>query len=155
MKTEFLPNKKFMSECLRLARKAYSEGEVPVGALVELNGDIIGHGYNKREKGNDPTAHAEILAIKMACEAMGSWRLTGANLYVTLEPCPMCIGAAINSRINRIIFAAHDETSGCLGSVINLSQLKFNHRPEIFRGFMQEESSNLLRDFFEKLRKDK
>lgn len=152
MKTEFLPRKEFMLQCLDLAKKAFDEGEVPVGAVVELNGEIIGFAYNKRENDSDPTAHAEMLAIQMAARNLGSWRLIGANLYVSLEPCPMCMGAVINSRISRVIFAAHDEKAGCLGSLADFTKINFNHKPEIYRGFMELESANLLKDFFKKLR---
>lgn len=152
MMTEFLPEKKFMIECLRLAQIAYEKGEVPVGAVVEINGEIIGYGYNKREMNSDPLGHAEIIAIKMASEKLGSWRLSGANLYVSLEPCPMCTGAVINSRIERVIFGAHDLKGGCLGSVSDFTKLKFNHKPKIYRGFMELECSKILKKFFSNLR---
>lgn len=152
METEFIPNKKYMLKCLELAKTAGEKGEVPVGAVVELDDKIIGYGYNKRETDNSPTAHAEILAIEMAAKNLNSWRLANANLYVSLEPCPMCTGAIINARINRVIFAAHDERAGCMGSLCDLTKLDFNHKPLIYRGFMELESSIILKNFFKNLR---
>ncbi|MEG1427985.1 MAG: nucleoside deaminase [Oscillospiraceae bacterium] len=152
MKTEFIPKKEFMLLALTLAEEAAQDGEVPVGAVVELNGRIIGTGRNRREKAGSALGHAEIEAIHAACKALGGWRLTGANLYVTLEPCPMCAGAAVNSRIQTVIFGAEDEKAGSCGTLVNLFALPYNHRPAIFRGFMESEAKKILRDFFAPLR---
>lgn len=149
---EFIPKKEFMLEALRLADEAAEEGEVPVGAVVVLHGEIIGSGRNRREDEKNALCHAEIEAINEACKALGSWRLTDCELYVTLEPCPMCAGAAINSRISRVIFGAEDEKAGSCGSVTDLFKLPYNHSPKIFRGYMEEECSAVLREFFRKLR---
>lgn len=152
MAPEFIPKKEFMLAALELARQAAVAGEIPVGAVVERNGVIIGRGKNNRESRKNPFGHAEMEAIEEAAITLGDWRLTGANLYVTLEPCPMCAGAAINSRIEHIVFGAEDERAGCLGSLVDLSRLPFCHRPKLFRGFMELESRALLKDFFQKIR---
>lgn len=149
---EFLPKKEFMLEAISLARQAALEGEIPVGAVVELNGQIIGRGRNRREQQNNPLGHGEIEAISQACAALGDWRLKGANLYVTLEPCPMCAGAAINSRIKRIIFGAWDQRAGCCGSLTNLCALSFCHKPALYPGFFEQECAKLLKDFFTAIR---
>lgn len=141
-----------MQEAVRLAEEACKEGEIPVGAVVELNGRIIGRGRNTRETHRDPMGHAEITAIREAAETIGDWRLTGARLYVTLEPCPMCAGAIINSRIERVIFGAEDPKAGSCGTVTDLFALPYNHKPKIFRGYMEDECRKLLKSFFEKLR---
>ncbi|MFI3324715.1 MAG: nucleoside deaminase [Clostridia bacterium] len=151
-KLEFIPTKEFMIEAFKLAKIAKDNGEVPVGAVIELNGEIIGVGYNSCEKDNSQLKHAEIKAIEMATEKTGNWRLKNCNIYVTLEPCPMCTGAIINSRINHIVFAAHDFKSGCCGSVTDLTKLDFLHKPKIYRGFMEEESVVMLKDFFKNIR---
>ena len=152
MMPEFIPKKEFMLECLRLARLALEQGEVPVGAVVELDGKIIGYGFNQRESLNDPTAHAEMLAIKMASKNLNSWRLTNANLYVSLEPCAMCAGTAVNARIKRVIFGAHDETSGCCGSALDFSELGNTHKTLMYRGYMESECAEILREFFKSIR---
>ncbi len=152
MNTEFLPNKKHMLQCLKLAKIAGDLGEVPVGALIELNGEVIAFSHNLKESLLDPTAHAEVLAIKQASEKLGTWRLSGANIYISLEPCPMCMGAIINSRIDRVIFAAHEQRSGCLGGLVDFTKMNFTHTPLVYRGFMEEESLELMKSFFAKLR---
>ncbi|MFI3207147.1 MAG: nucleoside deaminase [Clostridia bacterium] len=152
MITEFLPKNEFMLECLRLAHLALEQGEVPVGAIVELDGKIIGFGHNQTEKLQDPTAHAEVLAIKMACKNLGNWRLCGANLYVSMEPCVMCTGTIINSRIKRVIFGAHDRIGGALGSAVDLTKMNKSKKILIYRGFMEAECASLLRGFFKNLR---
>ena len=147
-------DEEYMTVCIELAKKAAKIGECPVGAVVvNKDGDVIGRGYNMRETLQSPTAHAEILAIEQAAKALGSWRLTDCTLYVTLEPCPMCTGAIINSRIKRLVYGASDYKAGSCGSVVDLFSLPYNHKPEVVSGVMQEECAALLTDFFKKLRK--
>ncbi|MDO4458984.1 MAG: nucleoside deaminase [Clostridia bacterium] len=141
-----------MTEALRLAEEAGDRGEIPVGAVCVLNGEIIGRGRNTREEFNDPLGHAEIMAIKEASEFLGTWRLTGVHLYVTLEPCPMCAGAIVNSRIERVIFGTEDLNMGACGSAVNIMKIKHAFSPKIFRGFMEDECRELLKRFFAKLR---
>lgn len=143
-----MKDREYMSLALELARKAGEKGDVPVGAVIVLGDKIIGRGYNKREENKNALLHAEICAINDACETVSSWRLTDAVMYVTLEPCPMCAGAVINSRIGRVIFGAYDERGGCFGSLDNFADKGFNHKPHIIGGFMEEECAALLRDFF-------
>ena len=142
-----------MKEALLLAKRAEAEDEVPVGALVVLDGKIIAEAYNTREQDKCATHHAEFLAIERACAAMGGWRLPGATLYVTMEPCCMCAGAIINARIPRGVFGAHDLRFGAFGSLINLSELPLNHRPEILGGVLGEECREMLSQYFRKKRK--
>lgn len=143
-----------MRQALLEAQKAYDKDEVPVGAVVVMNGQIIGVGHNCRESDNDPTMHAEIVAIRAASQHLKSWRLTGCELFVTLEPCPMCAGAIIQSRIERVIFGAFDPKAGCAGTLYNLlSDTRFNHRAEIVAGVLEEECAELLRRFFKDKRK--
>lgn len=143
-------DKKYMNEALSLARIAFENGDVPVGAVIVKDGDIIGRGYNRREKDKDATAHAEIVAIKEACEKLSNWNLDGAELYVTLEPCPMCAGAIINSRIKRVKFGAFERKSGAASndSVCDLFSLGFNHKPEVYCGINEKECSELMSEFF-------
>ncbi len=143
-------NKDFMYEALRLADMAADNGDVPVGAVLVKDGEMIGSGYNRREAESDPTAHAEIEAIKEGAKALGSWHLDDCELYVTLEPCPMCAGAIINSRIKRVVFGAYEPKSGSCSadSVINLFNLPYNHTPEIYGGICEKECSKMLTDFF-------
>lgn len=143
----------FMHEALRLARQAAQEGEVPVGAVVVCDGEIVGRGRNRREKGKSALAHAELEAISQACSALGGWRLWQCEIYVTLEPCPMCAGAIINARLRRVVFGAYDPKAGSCGSVINLFELPYNHRPECVGGCEGEECAALLTSFFRQLRK--
>ena len=143
----------FMKEALKLAEIASEEGEVPVGAVVVFQGKILGKGQNRRENRRNSLCHAEIEAINNACEAFGSWRLEGCTLYVTLEPCPMCTGAIINSRLERVVFGAYDEKAGSMGSLINLCELDYNHKPQIIGGYMETECRKVLTDFFDLLRK--
>ncbi len=142
----------FMREALALANRAADLGEAPIGCVVVRDGEIIGRGYNVREKDGSALGHAELIAIDEACRAVGGWRLCGCDLYVTLEPCPMCAGACINSRIDRVIFGADDPKAGSVGSVINLFELPYNHKPEIVRGVLSKECSDVLSAFFLKLR---
>ncbi len=143
-----MKDKEYMSLALSLAREAGERGDVPVGAVIVHRDKIIGQGYNKREQKKNALLHAEICAINEACEALSSWRLTDAVMYVTLEPCPMCAGAIINSRIGRVVFGAYDEKGGCFGSLDNFADKGFNHKPHIIGGFMEEECAGILRDFF-------
>ncbi len=147
----------YMNAALELAQKAYTLGEVPVGAVVvkKSTGEIVGKGYNRRETDKDPLAHAEISAIKQASETLGGWRLIDCDIYVTLEPCPMCCGAIINSRIERVVFGAFDKKSGSAESVVNMFELPFNHKPEIVSGVEEKKCAKILKDFFAELRKKK
>lgn len=146
-------DEEYMTKALELARRAFELGECPVGAIVVApDGSIIGEGYNLREKLQSPTAHAEILAIEQAAKALGSWRLTDCTLYVTLEPCPMCAGAIINSRIRRVVYGAADTKAGCCGSVTDLFAMPFNHHPVVEQGLRAEEAQELLQAFFKDLR---
>lgn len=144
----------YMKKALELAKKAYDMGEAPIGAVVvkKSTGQIVGQGYNRRETDKSPLAHAEIIAIEEAAKTLGGWRLIDCELYVTLEPCPMCAGAIINSRIERVIYGAEDKKAGSLSSVINLFELPYNHKPQITSGVLQEECSQILSDFFKELR---
>lgn len=149
---------KFMQRAIELAGKAYSVGEVPIGAVVVSRrknrfGEIVGEGFNNRESGNNPVGHAEIIAIQKASVTLNDWRLSGCDLYVTLEPCPMCCGAVINSRIERLYFGAFDEKAGSVYSVQEMFRFPYNHKPEIYAGIMEDECSIILSDFFRKLRK--
>jgi tRNA(adenine34) deaminase len=143
----------YMRHALALAAEAAAEGEVPVGAVVVYNGEIIGTGRNRREVGKNALAHAEIEAIDMACRTRGGWRLFGCDLYVTLEPCPMCAGAIINSRIDHVYYGATDPKAGSCGSVVSLFDLPYNHKPALTGGVLADECAAILRDFFAKLRK--
>lgn len=146
-------HKTFMEKAIEEAEKAEEIGEVPIGAVIVKDGEIIATGYNKRETRQNALLHAEIEAINNACEKLGSWRLTDCDLYVTLEPCPMCAGAIINARIKRLIFGTKDPKAGSCCSLINLFELEYNHRPEIISGVMQEKCKSLLSEFFKNLRK--
>lgn len=145
----------FMKRAIELARIAADMGEVPVGALVVYNGEIISEAYNLRETRGVSTAHAELLAIEEACRKLGAWRLCGATLYVTLEPCPMCAGTIINSRIDRVVYGIEDAKAGALGSVVNLASYPFNHSFNIMGGVCARECAELLSEFFEKKRKSR
>ena len=145
-------NKKFMSEALTEARIAFNKGEVPVGAVIVKNGEIIARGHNQREEKQNALSHAEIECINEACKKLGSWRLDGCKIYVTLEPCPMCTGAIINSRIETVVFGAYDLKAGCMDSVINLCDYPFNHKVQIYGGIMEDECKQILEDFFKNLR---
>lgn len=139
----------YMLEALALAREAAAAGEVPVGCVViGPDGSVIGRGRNRREESADATAHAEVEAIRQACAALGTWRLEGCSLYVTLEPCPMCTGAIINSRIPVLVYGAREALSGSCGSVIDLFQERYGHRPAVYGGVLAEECARLLRNFF-------
>ena len=144
---------KFMTRAIELARIAAQEGEVPVGAVVVKDGKIIGEGYNMREQKNNALSHAEIEAINAACNNLGDWRLDGCTIYVTLEPCPMCAGAIINSRIREVVFGAYDLSMGCMDSVANLANLPFAVGTTIYGGIKEDECKRILTDFFEGVRK--
>lgn len=142
----------FMERAIELARLSEAEGEVPVGAVVVRNGKIVGEGRNRRELGKNTLYHAELEAIDNACKKLLGWRLWQCDLYVTLEPCPMCAGAIINSRIKTVYFGAYDNKAGSFGSVANFNMLPYNHKPEILGGIMEDECSNMLKNFFKNLR---
>lgn len=148
-------HEEYMKEALKLAEISENEGEVPVGAVVVCDGKIVGTGRNRREKEKNALCHAEIEAINNACKNLGGWRLFKCDLYVTLEPCPMCAGAIINSRIKNVYFGASDYKNGACGSVINLFQLDFNHKPNYEKGISEAECSEILTRFFKNLRKTK
>lgn len=145
-------NEQFMRRCIELANNAAAGGDVPVGAVVVRNGEIIGEGINRREQQNNPILHAEIEAIEAAAKVLGGWRLDNCDLYVTLEPCPMCAGAIINSRIKNVYFGAYDKKAGSLGTLTDLSEIKYNHKPIVWGGMLQDECANQLSAFFKKLR---
>lgn len=145
--------KNFMNEALRLAEIAALEGEVPVGAVVTIGNKIIGTGRNRREKGKNALHHAEIEAINEACQRLGGWRLWECDLYVTLEPCPMCAGAIINARIKNVVFGAYDKKNGACGSVTNLFESGFSYSPAYEGGFMESDCADVLSRFFKNLRK--
>ncbi len=146
------PDERFMRLAMEQAMISAGEGEVPVGAVVVKDGEVISTGRNRRELGKNALAHAELEAIDGACRALGGWRLWQCELYVTLEPCPMCTGAIINSRIRRLVYGASDRKAGSCGSVVNLFDLPYNHRPEVVAGFLGEECGQMLTDFFRQLR---
>lgn len=149
-------NEKWMKEAIKQAKKAAQKDEVPIGCVIVKDDQIIARAYNKREMKQCSTAHAEILAIEKACKKLGSWRLEDCDLYVTLEPCPMCSGAIIQSRIRNVIFGAYDPKGGCMGSNMNINDVRgFNHYPDIEGGILQDECSGLLKDFFKAKRKKK
>lgn len=145
-------HEKFMQIALCEAKKALDFGEVPIGAVIVLDGQVIAKGHNLREFKNQATSHAEIEVITKACEILGSWRLSECDLYVTLEPCPMCAGAIINARIRTVYFGAFDKKAGCAGSLINLFDCGFNHRPRLKSGILEQDCTKILSDFFENLR---
>jgi len=139
----------WMREALKEARRAAAEGEVPVGAVVVKDGRLLGRAHNQRERLRDPTAHAEMVAITQAAEAIGSWRLDGATIFVTLEPCPMCAGALVNARMGRLVYGADDPKAGACGSLMDLvSDPRLNHRLPVTRGVRAGECGEVLREFF-------
>lgn len=142
----------FMRKALELAKESALEGEVPVGAVVVKDGEIVGTGRNRREIGKNALYHAELEAIDNACKRLGGWRLWQCDLFVTLEPCPMCAGAIINSRIKKVVFGARDSKAGSFGSVADFNELPYNHKPEIISGVLENECSEILSLFFAELR---
>ena len=143
---------KYMEAALRLGRKAAEEGEVPVGAVVVCDGQIVGRGRNRREGKKNALHHAEIEAIGKACKKLGGWRLHKCDLYVTLEPCPMCAGAIINARIKTVYYGAPDPKAGSCGTLVNLFALPYNHKPAVVAGVLEDECADVLRAFFRALR---
>ncbi|WP_148933122.1 tRNA adenosine(34) deaminase TadA [Paenibacillus methanolicus] len=147
-------DQRWMQEAIEEARKAEAIGEVPIGAVIVKDGVVIGRGHNLRETTADPTAHAEMVAIREASTHLGAWRLMGCTLYVTLEPCPMCAGALVQSRIHKVVYGTTDPKAGCAGTLMNLLQEpRFNHETEMVSGVLQEECAALLTNFFRKLRR--
>jgi tRNA(adenine34) deaminase len=143
-----------MKEALKEAYKAYEINEVPIGAVIVKDGEVIGRGFNQKETLKDATLHSEITAIKEACKNLGGWRLPGCTMYVTLEPCPMCAGAIVNSRIERLVIGAKDLKTGACGSVLDITNnQKLNHQPKVLFGVLEKECTIILQDFFIKLRK--
>ncbi|WP_019123210.1 tRNA adenosine(34) deaminase TadA [Brevibacillus massiliensis] len=144
----------FMQEAINEAKKAMAIGEVPIGAVIVRDGEIVGRGYNLRETKKDPTLHAEMIAIREASERLGGWRLIGCTLYVTLEPCPMCAGAIVQSRVEEVVFGAADPKAGCAGTLMNLlNDQRFNHQVPVVAGVLADECAGLLKRFFRELRK--
>lgn len=145
----------WMKEALKEAKKAYKKLEVPVGAIIVQNGKIIARGYNKKEKNKSPIEHAEIIAINKACKKLKNWRLTDCEIYVTLEPCPMCAGAIINSRIKKVYIGANDFRMGACGSKVDLIEYNFDTKIEKDIGILKEECEKILKDFFKEVRRNK
>ena len=145
----------YMQQALALGQQAAELGEVPVGAVVVCDGVVVGTGFNRRETAKTALAHAELEAIAAACRALGGWRLHRCDLYVTLEPCPMCAGAIVNARIRRLVFGAHDPKAGCFGSVSDFNALPFNHKPEVVSGVCAEQAAGQLSEFFRRLRQQR
>lgn len=144
-----------MQKALQLAKISAAEGEVPVGAVIVKGDEIVGTGRNRREYGKNALYHAEIEAIDNACKTLGGWRLWECDMYVTLEPCPMCAGAIINSRIKTVYYGASDLKAGSFGSVVDFNSLPYNHKPEIVSGVMEDEAKEMLSSFFKALREKK
>jgi tRNA(adenine34) deaminase len=156
MELELSEDEYFMREAIREAKKAEGLNEVPIGAVIVIDGKIISRAHNLRESQQNAVAHAELLAIEKACQIMGSWRLENAALYVTLEPCPMCSGAILLSRVSRVVYGAADPKGGCAGTLMNLLQdERFNHQSELTAGILESECSQLLSNFFRGIRERK
>ena len=146
-------DEKFMKEAIRQAKKAYKIGEVPIGCVIVHDGKIIGRGYNRRTIDKNTLAHAEIQAIRKACKKMNDWRLEECTMYVTLEPCQMCSGAIVQSRMTKVVIGCMNPKAGCAGSVLNLLQMEeFNHQVELEIGVLEEECSQMMKSFFKELR---
>lgn len=146
-------NEKYMREAIRQAKKAYALGEVPIGCVIEYDGKIIGRGYNRRTIDKNTLAHAELMAIKKASKKMGDWRLEGCTMYVTLEPCQMCSGAIVQSRMKKVVIGCMNPKAGCAGSILNLLQMEtFNHQVELEIGVLGDECSQMMKQFFRELR---
>ena len=153
---ELTEDERYMKEALRQARKAYALMEVPIGCVIVYEGKIIARGYNRRNTDKNTTSHAEINAIRRASKKLGDWRLEGCTIYITLEPCQMCAGAIVQSRITRAVIGSMNPKAGCAGSVLNLLEMQeFNHQVEVERGVLQEECSAMLSGFFRELREKK
>lgn len=150
---KYTEDEKYMKQAITQARKAYDLGEVPIGCVIVYDGRVIGRGYNRRNTDKNTLNHAEITAIRKASKVMGDWRLEGCTMYVTLEPCQMCAGAVVQSRMDHVVIGCMSPKSGCAGSVLNLLQMEeFNHQVEITKGVLEEECSALLSEFFVHLR---
>ena len=146
-------NEKYMREAIRQAKKAYALGEVPIGCVIEYDGKIIGRGYNRRTIDKNTLAHAELMAIKKASKKMGDWRLEDCTMYVTLEPCQMCSGAIVQSRMKKVVIGCMNPKAGCAGSILNLLQMEaFNHQVELEIGVLGDECSQMMKQFFRELR---
>ncbi len=146
----------YMKEALKEAYKAYEINDVPIGCVIVRNGEIVGRGFNQKETLKDATLHSEITAIKDACNTLGGWRLPGCTMYVTLEPCPMCAGAIVNARIERLVIGARDLKTGACGSVLDITNNKnLNHQPEVIFGVLEKECADVLKGFFTNLRENK
>jgi tRNA(adenine34) deaminase len=145
-------DERFMHQALGLAEEAAALGEVPVGAVAVLDGAVVGRGFNRRETSRDPFAHAELIALSQAAAALGRWRLSGVSLVVTLEPCSLCVGAALQARVDRVVFGAPSPKAGALGGLFDLNALPHNHRLEVRRGVLEAECSARLKRFFLDLR---
>lgn len=149
-------NEKYMKEAIRQAKKAYALGEVPIGCVIVYEGKIIGRGYNRRTIDKNTLAHAEMIAIKKASKKMDDWRLEDCTMYVTMEPCQMCSGAIVQSRMKKVVIGCMNPKAGCAGSILNLLQMEeFNHQVELEIGVLEEECSNLMKNFFKELREKK
>ena len=149
-------DEKYMREAIRQAKKAYLIGEVPIGCVIVCQDKIIGRGYNRRTIDKNPLAHAELTAIRKASRKMGDWRLEGCTMYVTLEPCQMCSGAIVQSRMDKVVVGCMNQKAGCAGSILNLLQMKeFNHQAELVTGVLEEECSRMMKMFFKELREKK
>ena len=156
MRRTYTEEEKYMKEAIRQAKRGWKLGEVPIGCVIVHDGKIIGRGYNRRKTDKNTLRHAEITAIDKASRVMGDWRLEGCTMYVTLEPCQMCAGALVQSRIDRVVIGSMNPKAGCAGSVLNLLQIAgFNHQVEIVQGVCQEECSAMLSEFFKELREKK
>ena len=152
----FLEDRKYMLEAIKQAKKAENVGDVPIGCVIVCDGKIIARGYNKRNKKKSTLCHAEIEAIGKATKKVGDWRLENCTMYVTLDPCPMCAGAIVQARINRVVVGAMNPKAGCAGSIVNLLQMDgFNHKVELTTGVREKECGDLLSNFFVRLRKNK
>lgn len=148
-------DEKFMKKALLEAEKAVVEDEVPVGAIAVLDGKIIARAHNNRERTQNAINHAEMLVIQKACKKLASWRLDGVTLYVTIEPCPMCMGAIINARVPRVVYGARDKKAGCCGTLYDLNEGKFNHTTQITQGVLEDECGGIIRRYFEEKRRKK
>lgn len=149
-------DEKYMKQAVRQAKKAYALGETPIGCVIVYQDKIIGRGYNRRTIDKNTLAHAELIAIRKASRKMGDWRLEGCTMYVTLEPCQMCSGAIVQSRMTRVVVGCMNPKAGCAGSVLNLLQMQeFNHQAELTTGVLEEECSQMMRSFFKELRESK
>lgn len=143
----------FMKRAITRAKAAAKDGEVPIGAVIVMDGKVISTGRNMREKRKNALLHAEIIAIDRACKKIGAWRLMDCTLYVTMEPCPMCAGAIVNSRIKRVVYGCYDKKAGALGTVFNLADFPLNHKYEVVGGVLEKECAGMLSEFFSELRR--